>query len=137
MNSNYGERSLGTNLAAQFESTIKKAGKTGNSDQSVTLNESVAMETSMMQHRTAHSNLPPYLVNSQTIKPSVSFIGLARNDVKLKHYVDLQDGPSSLQHRPGIPTFKEKFDQPTVFETERKQFDETKTNNIQMLENAR
>ena len=52
----------------------------GNMD---TLNEpSIAMETSMMQHRTAHSNLPSYLVNSQQIKPSVSFSGLARNEVR-------------------------------------------------------
>ena len=68
----------------------------------------VTMETSMMQHRTAHQRLPSYMISTQAIKPSVSFRSLGRDQVNITHYVDLQDGPSTLQKRKGIPTAKEK-----------------------------
>ena len=112
-------------MTTQYEATLKKQLKAEKEESVIqgtmdSLNEpSIAMETSMMQHRTAHSNLPSYLVNSQTIKPSISFSGLARNEVRQNHFVDLNDGPSTLQHRQGVQTFKEKFGKPTVFETER------------------
>ena len=59
-------------------------------------NQMLANETTMMQHRTAHSQAPDFAKNSQAIKPSVSFMNLSREQTKLKHFVDLQDGPSSL-----------------------------------------
>lgn len=66
-------------------------------DTNANINEKdVTMETSMMQHRTAHSRLPNYLVSSQSIKPSVSFMNLSRDQTKINHFVDLHDGPSSL-----------------------------------------
>jgi hypothetical protein len=49
----------------------------------------ITNETTMMQHRTAHSGAPNYAKNSQAIKPSVSFMNLSREQTKLKHFVDL------------------------------------------------
>ena len=49
----------------------------------------------------------------------------------------MQDGPSSMQKRPDIPTFKEKFNQPTIYESERQKYDETKKQNIDMLTQAK
>ena len=79
----------------------------------------MASETQMMQHRTAHSGAPSYTKNSQHIKPTTSFMNLSREQTKLKHFVDLQDGPSSLQKREGVPTMKERSQGPLVFEAER------------------
>ena len=74
----------------------------------------------MMQHRTAHSQVPSYVKNSQAIKPSVSFMNLSRDQTKVKHFVDLQDGPSSLQKRDGVPTMKERASgAPSLYENER------------------
>ena len=52
-------------------------------------NQMLANETTMMQHRTAHSQAPDFAKNSQAIKPSVSFMNLSREQTKLKHFVDL------------------------------------------------
>ena len=49
----------------------------------------------------------------------------------------MQDGPSSMQKRPDIPTFKEKFNQPTIYESERQKYDETRKQNIDMLTQAK
>jgi hypothetical protein len=76
-------------------------------------------ETTMMQHRTAHSGAPSYVKNSQAIKPSVSFMNLSREQSVIRHFVDLQDGPSSLQKRDGILTLKEKSTAPLFYESER------------------
>ena len=73
----------------------------------------------MMQYRTAHSGAPSYAKNSQAIKPSVSFMNLSREQSKLRHFIDLQDGPSSLQKRDGVPTMKEKSVTPLIYEKER------------------
>ena len=56
----------------------------------------------------AHSGAPTFAKNSQAIKPSVSFMNLSREQAKIKHFVDLQDGPSSLQKREGVRTLKER-----------------------------
>jgi hypothetical protein len=56
----------------------------------------ITMETSMMQHRTAHSRLPNFMVSTQAIKPSVSFRSLGRDQARTDHFVDLEDGPSPL-----------------------------------------
>ena len=43
-----------------------------------------------------------------------------------------------MQKRPDIPTFKEKFvNQPTIYETERQKYDETKKSNLDMLSEAK
>lgn len=42
-----------------------------------------------------------------------------------------------MQKRPDIPTFKEKFNQPTIYESERQKYDETKKQNIDMLTQAK
>ena len=93
-------------------------------------------DTTMMQHRTAHSGVASYVKNSQAIKPSVSFMNLSREQSKLQHFVDLQDGPSSLQ-KTNVPTLREKMNAPLVFETERAQFMSTTTKNMQMLKEVR
>ena len=46
-------------------------------------------------------------------------MNLSRENTKLKHFVDLQDGPSSLQKRDGVPTLKEKCVTPLIYENER------------------
>ena len=91
----------------------------------------------MMQHRTAHSRLPNYLVNSQSIKPSVSFMNLGREQQKINHFVDLQDGPSSLQKRPGIPTVKEQGGASLPYERERSEHLSTMTDKLSQLDKAR
>ena len=51
--------------------------------------------------------------------------------MKIKHYVDLQDGPSSLQKREGIPTIQEKSKTPLLYESERKDhMDRTESNKM-------
>ena len=67
------------------------------------------------------SNAPVFTKNSSAIKPSVSFMSLGRAQMKVKHYVDLHDGPSSLQKRVGIATIQESSTSPLPFESERKQ----------------
>ena len=42
-----------------------------------------------------------------------------------------------MQKRPDIPTFKEKFNQPTIYESERQKYDETRKQNIDMLTQAK
>ena len=85
-----------------------------------------------MQHRTAHSNAPSYAKNSQSIKPSVSFMNLGRDQMKLNHYVDLQDGPSSLQKR-AMPTLNEKSKTPLLYENERDEHMRSTTHNMDTL----
>ena len=58
----------------------------------------------MQQHRAAHKNVPSYVTNSQSIKPSVSFMNLKREEQVFNHYVDLKDDPSTLQKRPSVAT---------------------------------
>ena len=61
----------------------------------------------MLKHSTAEG-MVSYTRNSNAIKPSVSFMNLSRDQAKVKHFVDLQDGPSSLQKRDQVATLKEK-----------------------------
>ena len=94
----------------------------------------VQNETTMMQHRTAHSSAPHYAKNSAAIKPSVSFMNLSRDKTVINHFVDLADGPSTLQKRDGIPTLKERNgSSPLVYESERKLHLETSAANIKKL----
>ena len=66
-----------------------------------------------------HANLPSYLVNSSAIKPSNSFLSPERDNVKFTAFVDLMDGPSSLQKRSNIPTLYEKDQASSIYEAER------------------
>ena len=93
----------------------------------------MASETQMMQHRTAHSGAPSYTKNSQHIKPTTSFMNLSREQCKINHFVDLQDGPSSLQKRQGVPTLKEKSSNPLIYESERKSHIEASGKNMAAL----
>ena len=114
LSSGYGEKSLGTNVASSYQATLRRAAREQQSQQAASARDMVhthpdsiyepnsmddkdiTHETSMMQHRTAHSRLPNYLVSSQHIKPSISFMSQGRAQQKMNHFVDLQDGPSSL-----------------------------------------
>jgi hypothetical protein len=49
-----------------------------------------------------------YLVSSSAIRPSVAFVSMDREHPTQHTYVDVYDGPSSLQKRDGIFTMKEK-----------------------------
>lgn len=78
-----------------------------------------ANQAAMMMQRSAHTGAPSYAKNSASIKPSVSFMNLSREQTKINHFVDLQDGPSSLQKREGVATLREKSAAPLVYENER------------------
>lgn len=130
LQSDYGERGLGTGTysvdgtskaapaTATFQQTAGEQGSqmqqntnlvTGDSIyEQASMEERDANSTMMQQHKTAHSSAPSYVVNSQVIKPSVSFMNLSRDQAKIKHYVDLMDGPSSLQKRENVPTMRDK-----------------------------
>jgi hypothetical protein len=104
LDSGYGEKSLSSNATAMFRQQLYQTNKStigANGEPSVHStglatfqpkqmdDNDINMETSMMQHRTAHQSLPNYVTNSQAIKPSVSFMNLSRDQQKLNHYVDL------------------------------------------------
>ena len=58
--------------------------------------------------------------SSSQIKPSVSFLAMARKDYKQHKYTDEFDGPSPMQTLGNEKAFKDKFtDRKTVFEKER------------------
>ena len=57
--------------------------------------------------------------------------------MKLTHYVDLQDGPSSLQKRDGIPTIQEKSASPLFYESERKNHMQNTATKLQALSQIR
>lgn len=68
------------------------------------------------------SNMISYLLNGTTnsIKPSVSFISMGRQDYKQIKYTDENNGPSPLQILGNEKAFKDKHPQAkTVFEKER------------------
>jgi hypothetical protein len=158
LGSGYGEKSLGTNVASTYQASLKRAareqthntgsfkdpamqshGGPGDSiyEPGSIDDKDITMETSMMQHRTAHSRLPNYLVSSQAIKPTISFMSLGREAQKINHFVDLQDGPSSLQKRPGVPTARESMRQELPYETERNYHLQSKAQKMDQLEKAR
>ena len=158
LGSGYGEKGLGTNISAQYSNALKKENGADQTQQMQVTNMSrvdnkatgdslfepnsmddqqVANETTMMQHRTAHSAAPSFVKNSQAIKPSVSFMNLSREQSKMKHFVDLQDGPSSLQKRLGVPTMQEKTKEPILYERERNHHLEKMKNNSMTLRNIK
>ena len=67
------------------------------------------------------SNMLSYLMSGTTnsIKPSVSFISMSRDEYKQIKYYDENDGPSPLQILGNEKTIKDKTLQPTLFENER------------------
>ena len=62
---------------------------------------------------------------------------MSREQQKQDHYVDLYDGPSSLQKRDGIPTLQERhINQQTLYEQEREQHLKTVNENAKTLLDA-
>ena len=53
------------------------------------------------------------------------------------HYVDLADEPSTLQKRPSVPTSFEKSKNPSLYENERDQHTNAKTDNVGKLNAVR
>ena len=90
----------------------------------------------MLHHSTAEG-LVSYTRDSNAVKPSVSFMNLSRDQAKLKHFVDLQDGPSSLQKRDQVATLKEKSQAPLFYEDERKSHLSNAEKSIQTLKELR
>ncbi len=64
-------------------------------------------------------------------------MNLSREQSKLKHFVDLQDGPSSLQKRDGVPTMQERAKEPIIFEKERSIHLDRIKNNSMTLRNVK
>jgi len=64
-------------------------------------------------------------------------MNLSREQSKLKHFVDLKDGPSTLQKRPDQPTMKEKNKTPTVYESERSNHIKSTNQNMETLKDIR
>ena len=71
------------------------------------------------------SNMMSYLMSGTTnsIKPSVSFISMSRDDYKQIKYYDENDGPSPMQILGNERALKDKDPkQPTLFEKERQEY---------------
>ena len=83
-----------------------------------------------------HAHLPSYLVNSQAIKPSVSFLNLNRQKQVFNHYVDLQEGPSGMQKRPDIATDFERTSQ-SIWQEERNKHSDMQGKQVSQLSDAR
>jgi len=49
-----------------------------------------------------------YIMGASSIRPSVAFVSMDRSHPTQSTYVDVYDGPSSLQKRDNLPTLKEK-----------------------------
>lgn len=59
-------------------------------------------------------------MSSSAVRPSIAFVSMDRAHPTQHTYVDVYDGPSSLQKRDSIPTLKEQVEaRPLHFETER------------------
>jgi len=48
-----------------------------------------------------------YTMSTSVVRPSIAFVSMNREQQKMTTYVDLYDGPSSLQKRDQVPTMKE------------------------------
>jgi len=122
LQSGYGERALQTNPTPKEMASLNSAAKEGMRQASDSLFEPNSVDSgnaTQMKHLTVHSGAPSFAKNSASIKPSVSFMNLSREQTKINHFVDLQDGPSSLQKREGIATLREKSTTPLLYESER------------------
>lgn len=60
-----------------------------NLDRSKGLHNENDLDASVARNRSYIAHLPDYLVNSQSIKPSVSFLNLNREKMVFNHYIDL------------------------------------------------
>ena len=100
-------------------------------------NQTSDFEASVAKNRSVYSHLPSYLINSQAIKPSVSFLNLTRDKMVFNQYVDLQDGPSGIQKRPNIPTSFERSNSNSIFESERVNHLQSSPDKIGLLNSAR
>lgn len=47
------------------------------------------LEASVARNRSLHAHLPSYLIDSQAIKPTTSFLNLTRDQMVFNDYVDL------------------------------------------------
>ena len=76
--------------------------------------------------------------SSSQIKPSVSFLAMARKDYKQHQYTDEFDGPSPMQTLGNEKAFKDKFtDRKTVFEKQREDHLSEMQQKIQLLNQAK
>jgi hypothetical protein len=77
------------------------------------------------------SNLLSYLAsNSNTIRPSVSFMGMNRSEYKQTKYTDEQDGPSPMQILGHEKAFKDlSIGSPTYYEKDRETHLDSVSNN--------
>ena len=64
-------------------------------------------------------------------------MNLSRENAKLNHFIDLHDGPSTLQKRVGVPTMQEKSRTPILFESERKEHADQTENHVKAVSNIR
>jgi hypothetical protein len=94
-----------------------------------------SVEASILKNKSAHSHMPQFLVNSQSIKPSSTFMNLERSQMKFNSYVDMKNGPSTLQKRADQPTLCER--NLFSFEHERLQHAKSQPANLTCLEQAK
>lgn len=85
------------------------------------------------------SNLMSYLSNNtNSIRPSISFISMNRDEYKMTEYPDLMDGPSPMQILGNEKALKDKFkENPTMFEKERDDHNSVQSRNISKLNTAK
>jgi hypothetical protein len=73
---------------------------------------------------------------ASTVRPSVAFQSMSRDQKTQKIYVDQYDGPSSLLIRDGIPNLIEKTDK-TIYEQERQEHLDKMQQTQQQLQEAK
>lgn len=78
-----------------------------------------------------------YTLSSSVVRPSIAFVSMDRDHQTQSTYVDIYDGPMSLQKRDDYPTLKERSVQPLYFETERERHVQDLKEKIPELKEAR
>ena len=118
LNSGYGEKSLNHNTIANYKQQQSKlmepsiASSTLSQDYSTRLNQSSVVAKSPQNSTTGSAG-------AIKVKPSVSFMTLSREQIKMNHFVDLDDGPIPVQAREKGHTLREARKESFFYDTER------------------
>ena len=68
------------------------------------------------------STMAVSIAHNGSIKPSISFMNLSREETKFTDFVDLESGPNPLQKRDGVKNLKDiQMGSQTIYDIERKE----------------
>ncbi len=70
------------------------------------------------------------------VKPSVSFTTLGRDQIKMNHFVDLDNGPNPIQARENVKTLRETRKGSLFYDQERYKHSSTQEQSVQALKEA-